>query len=355
MRQIKVSTAPVYDVLVEKGLFDHCGSAIASVMAPCTAAIVSDDTVDSLYGDAAEASLRAAGFRVCRVVFPHGERSKNLSVLSDVLESLAARGLTRSDMIVALGGGVVGDLAGFAAAVYMRGIRFVQIPTTLLAMIDSSVGGKTAVDLKSGKNLAGAFWQPGLVICDPNLLSTLPRDYLLDGLGEMVKYGMGFDGALLERMCEGDPMEGIDSLIARCIEIKAQVVAADELDYGERQKLNLGHTAAHAIERCSDFSITHGRAVAIGTAIIARACQKRGILPAAALGKLNRALSNCGLDSRCPFTAKQLAEGAANDKKRRGGKINVVLPTCVGGCEVRTIDADALEGLFADGLCGREG
>ena len=177
MRRISIETGHHYDLLIGSGPLDRCGEEIARVVTPCAAAVVTDDTVDALYGEAVERSLREAGFSAVRIVFPHGEASKNMGTLSHVLESLAGAGLTRSDLIVALGGGVVGDLAGFAAACYLRGIRFVQIPTSLLAMIDSSVGGKTAVDLAAGKNLAGAFWQPELVLCDTALLSTLPGCY----------------------------------------------------------------------------------------------------------------------------------------------------------------------------------
>ena len=350
MRRISIETGHHYDLLIGSGPLDRCGEEIARVVTPCAAAVVTDDTVDALYGEAVERSLRKAGFSAVRIVFPHGEASKNMGTLSHVLESLAGAGLTRSDLIVALGGGVVGDLAGFAAACYLRGIRFVQIPTSLLAMIDSSVGGKTAVDLAAGKNLAGAFWQPELVLCDTTLLSTLPGCYRLDGLGEMIKYGMGFDAQLLSMMREGGWEREPEAMVARCISIKAAVVAADERDQAERQKLNLGHTAAHAIERCSGLGITHGRAVAIGTALIARACVKRGMLSHEALALLEEALDRCGLESRCAFSAQELAAAAVNDKKRRGDSITLVLPAAAGSCVLRPMPAAELEGFFADGL-----
>ncbi len=350
MKRIAIETEHPYDLLVGDRLLPRCGEEIARRIAPCAAAILSDDTVDALYGATVERSLAAAGFTVIRIVFAHGEGSKNLETLSDVLEALAGASLTRSDLIVALGGGVVGDLAGFAAAVYLRGIRFVQLPTTLLAMIDSSVGGKTAVDLRAGKNLAGAFWQPELVLCDTGLLNSLPDCYRLDGLGEMIKYGMGFDAELLELLRKGGWEQSPEALIARCISIKAAVVAADEQDNAVRQKLNFGHTAAHAIERCSKLSITHGRAVATGCAIVTRACVRRGMLPVEALSLLEETLTRCGLEAGCAFSAAELAQAAANDKKRRGGSITLVLPTRVGKCVLAPIPIEELEGFLADGL-----
>lgn len=350
MKQRTIKTGHPYDLLIDTRLLPRCGEEIAKRVSPCTVAIVSDDTVDGLYGDIAEKSLTEAGFSVRRITFSHGEGSKNLETLSRVLEELAAHGLSRSDLIVALGGGVVGDLAGFAAAVYLRGIRFVQIPTSLLAMIDSSVGGKTAVDLDAGKNLAGAFWQPSLVLCDTDLLKTLPECYRLDGLGEMIKYGMGFDAALLTLLCEGGWEQDIEALVARCIEIKAEVVEADERDDGVRQKLNLGHTVAHAIERCSNLSITHGRAVAMGCEIVTRACVRRGELSAEALSLLEKTLLRCGLNMPCPFTADELAAAATHDKKRRGGSITLILPTRVGECALRPIPVEELAAFFLQGL-----
>lgn len=349
MKSVLVQTGHPYEVLVGNGLLAQGGGLIAEKIKPCAAAVITDDTVDILFGSAVEASLKKAGFRVCRIVFPHGEASKNLLTLSAVLEQLAAHQITRTDLIVALGGGVTGDLAGFAAAVYLRGIRFVQIPTTFLAAIDSSVGGKTAVDLAAGKNLAGAFWQPELVICDCETLKTLPEQYFLDGMGEAVKYGMAFDKTLLPLL--GDGVSGrLPDIIARCVAIKAGVVAQDERDTGERRKLNFGHTVGHAIERCANFSITHGQAVAIGMVVITRACVKRGITPPETLKTLLDTLTACGLPAACGYSAEALAGAALGDKKRRGDQLALILPTAVGGCTVWNIAVDALESWIKQGL-----
>lgn len=349
MKSVLVKTDHPYEVLVGNGLIAQSGQLIAQKVKPCTAAVVADDTVDVLFGDAVEASLKEAGFQVCRIVFSHGEASKNLMTLSTVLEKLAENQITRTDLIVALGGGVTGDLAGFAAAVYLRGIRFVQIPTTFLAAIDSSVGGKTAVDLVAGKNLAGAFWQPELVICDCETLKTLPEQYFLDGMGEAIKYGMAFDKTLLPLLEDGVSTR-LSEIVARCVAIKADVVAQDERDTGERRKLNFGHTVGHAIERCSNFSITHGQAVAIGMVIITRACVKNGITPPETFETLLNILRDCGLPTTCGYSAQALAEAALGDKKRRGDQLALILPTVVGNCTVQDITVDALQTWIEQGL-----
>ncbi len=349
MKSILVPTSRPYEVLVGNGLLTHSGAMIAKKVTPCTTAIITDDTVNILFGDTVAASLTTAGFRVCRIVFSHGEASKNMATLSMVLEQLAEHRLTRTDLIVALGGGVVGDLAGFAAAVYLRGIRFVQLPTTLLADIDSSVGGKTAVDLAGGKNLAGAFWQPELVLCDSAAIKTLPEQYMLDGLGEAVKYGMAFDKTLLP-LLQNDVTDRLPEIIARCVSIKADIVAQDERDNGERRKLNFGHTIGHAIERCSDFSISHGKAVAIGMAIITRAAVKKKLTPPETLDTLLDSLAACGLPTSCDYSAEALTEAALGDKKRRGDLLALILPTAVGNCMVQDIAADTLLDWIKSGL-----
>lgn len=349
MKSVLVKTSCPYEVLVGNGLLAQSGQLIADRAKPCAVAVITDDTVNLLFGDVVEASLKKAGFQVRRVVFPHGEASKNIQTLSAVLEQLAAHQITRNDLIVALGGGVVGDLAGFAAAVYLRGIRFVQIPTTFLAAIDSSVGGKTAVDLAAGKNLAGAFWQPELVLCDCETLKTLPEQFFLDGMGEAVKYGMAFDKTLLPLLRDG-VSKRLPEIIARCVAIKADIVARDEKDNGERRKLNFGHTVGHAIERCSNFSITHGQAVAIGMVILTRACVKKKQAPPETLETLLGILDAFGLPTACGFSAQTLAEAALGDKKRHGDQLSLILPVAVGECTVQDIAVDTLPAWVELGL-----
>lgn len=348
MRRVRVRASREYDVAISRGIIDDCGSIIAAATKSRSVVLVSDSNVAPLYADRAERSLSGAGFSVSRVVFEAGEKSKNLRTLSDILEEMARCGATRSSIIAALGGGVVGDVAGFAASVYMRGIDFAQIPTTLLAMIDSSVGGKTAVDLDGGKNLCGAFHQPIAVVCDLDAMSTLTPDILADGLGEAVKYGMGFDASLLDLLSSEE--RDYEAIVARCVEIKAAVVEADEHDTGERQKLNLGHTAAHAMERLADFSISHGKAVAVGMLIVSRAAAKRGLLSKDDLAVLERAIDSLALPKDCRWSARELADAAMSDKKRRGGTVALVVPTAVGSCDIIPTPTDELEKFFDDGL-----
>lgn len=350
MKTVRINTAPAYSVHIGAGLLPQCGTYIAQVHPLCTAVVVTDSCVDGLYSAAVTASLEKSGFRVVKFVFPHGEQSKNLEQYAALLSFMAEQEVTRSDLIVALGGGVVGDLAGFAAATYQRGIAFVQLPTTLLAQIDSSVGGKTAVDLPQGKNLVGAFWQPKLVLCDPLCLDSLPSEVRADGLGEAVKYGMIADARLLEQLCGDGLTRNPEAVITRCIQIKADAVEADELDNGRRQILNFGHTVGHAIERHSRFTITHGHAVAMGMGVITRACVRRGLVPPETWTTLKQALVQNGLPLDCPVPADVLAQGAAADKKRRGSRITLVLPLEAGRCTLSPTSVDELEAFFADGV-----
>lgn len=350
VKTVEVKTAPGYEVRIGSGLLSRCGEHIAQVHPPCLAALVTDSFVDMIYSAAVTRSLEGAGFRVVKFVLPAGERSKSLETYAALLSFLAEHGVTRSDLIVALGGGVTGDLAGFAAATFLRGMDFVQLPTTLLAQVDSSVGGKTAVDLPQGKNLVGAFWQPRLVLCDVKCLATLSRDALADGLGETVKYGMIADAAILDALRTGGLARDAEGIIARCVQIKADVVAADERDNGPRQLLNFGHTAGHAMEKDSDFTLTHGRAVAMGMALMTRACVKRGLTPPETWTALEDALVKNNLPTGCTLTAQALAEGALADKKRRGDTITLVLPERAGRCVLVPTPTGELESFFRDGL-----
>ena len=350
MKVVEVKTAPGYQVMIGPGLLAQCGAHILQVHKPCTAALVTDDVVDGLYAGTAVRSLEQAGFQVVKFVLPHGEESKNLDNYGRLLSFLAREQVTRSDLIVALGGGVVGDLAGFAAATYQRGMEFVQLATTLLAQVDSSVGGKTAVDLPEGKNLVGAFWQPRLVLCDTDCLTTLPEEIKADGLGETVKYAMIADRNILDRLAEGGLEREPEEIVSRCIQIKADTVAADERDVGERQKLNFGHTVAHGVERWSHYTISHGHAVAIGMAVITRACVRRGRIGGETWQELKNAMDRCGLPTQCPVSAKELAQAAAADKKRRGSQMTLVLPKALGECELVPVPLTELEGFFQDGL-----
>lgn len=354
IRTVTVHTAPAYPVQIGPQLLSGCGAILRALMPSCRMMLVSDSRVAPLYAETVHRSLSDAGFSVTRFVFPAGETSKTLSTLSDLLEALAAAQLTRSDALIALGGGVTGDLTGFAAAIYLRGIRYVQMPTTLLAAVDSSVGGKTAVDLHAGKNLAGAFWQPAAVLCDTDCLTTLPDDIVADGTAEAIKTGVLSGEALFSRFSSDAFLRRTADELARiigcCVQYKAGVVERDETERGERKLLNLGHTVGHAIERCSGYAIPHGYAVAAGLAVIARAAARFGWAEPAATEQILRTLAMNRLPTRTGFPAAALSEAALTDKKRSGGGITLVIPKRIGGCVLRTIPVSELPAVIAAGL-----
>lgn len=345
MRSVTVKTSATYEVLIGSGLLQKAGEAVKKVISPCKAAIVTDSTVVHLYEETVRKSLTEAGFSVCTFVFPAGEASKNIHTLSHLLEFLAKEEMTRTDLIVALGGGVTGDLAGFGAAVYLRGIPFVQIPTTFLAAIDSSVGGKTAVDLEAGKNLAGAFYQPKLVLCDTDVLQTLPEVVFADGIAEALKYGVLGDAALFEKIAGGDFRQDLEEIIETCVSMKRDVVEEDEFDTGKRQLLNLGHTFGHAIEQKSHFQMTHGHAVAIGMHLIAKVAEAKGIAEKGTAAAIAKALEQNQLPKETTFSPAEVAEGTLRDKKRRGGTISFVFPKKIGACEIVKIPVEEVEVL----------
>ncbi len=345
MRSVTVKTSATYEVLIGSGLLQKAGEAVKKVISPCKAAIVTDSTVVHLYEETVRQSLTEAGFSVCTFVFPAGEASKNIHTLSHLLEFLAKEEMTRTDLIVALGGGVTGDLAGFGAAVYLRGIPFVQIPTTFLAAIDSSVGGKTAVDLEAGKNLAGAFYQPKLVLCDTDVLQTLPEVVFADGIAEALKYGVLGDTVLFEKIAGGDFRQDLEEIIETCVSMKRDVVEEDEFDTGKRQLLNLGHTFGHAIEQKSHFQMTHGHAVAIGMHLIAKAAEAKGIAEKGTAAAIAKALEQNQLPKETTFSPAEVAEGTLRDKKRRGGTISFVFPKKIGTCEIVKIPVEEVEEL----------
>ncbi len=336
MITVKIEASRCYDIHIGRRLLDACGGYVKEALPKVQKImLVGDDTTMGLYGDRTEASLTGAGYAVSRFVFPHGEENKNLTTFAALLEAMAGAGLTRTDCAAALGGGVVGDLTGFAAACFLRGIAVVQIPTTVLAAVDSSVGGKTAVDLTAGKNLAGAFHQPSLVLCDPDTFATLPAEIFADGCAEVIKYGFISDPALLEKLSAADfdalrAGEGIEGILADCVRDKGEFVKADERDTGVRQLLNLGHTLGHGIEAASRFGISHGSAVAIGMHLVTAGAVKRGICPAETLTRLDTLLARFRLPAACPYDAGTLYKAALSDKKRAGSKITLVIPTETG-------------------------
>ena len=351
-RSIQVNTTPAYAVTIAPGLLADCGPRLRKLMPPCRMAVVTDSAVAPLYLETVEKSLSAAGFSVCSHVFPAGEGSKNFSTLANILEFLAERRLTRTDCVAALGGGVTGDMAGFAAAVYLRGIRYVQLPTTLLSAVDSSVGGKTAIDLAAGKNLAGAFLQPAAVLCDTDCLASLPKDVFADGAAEAIKTGVLCDESLFALFEDGTLAVEPGAVIARCVAYKAGVVERDEKEQGERKLLNLGHTVGHAIEKCSGYAIPHGHAVAAGLAVMARAAEALGWTEEPIAGRNAAFVAKNGLPADTNLSPEALAEAASADKKRSGGDITLVVPKKIGLCELKKVPVSELLPVIQAGLEG---
>lgn len=333
MTRIRVHASVPYDVEIGAGSSASAPMFVRETLHNARRiALVTDSNVDRLHAATVSAGFVATGLEVLKFVFPAGERSKTLSTYGDMMDFLARGRLDRTDLVVALGGGVTGDMAGFAAATYKRGIAFVQIPTSLLAMVDSSVGGKTGVDLSAGKNLVGAFHQPRAVFCDTSFLGTLPDEWWIDGMGEVLKYAVLGDGSLFAKL-EGAPLEKIgEREIAECVGMKRDVVEKDEREGGARKLLNLGHTFAHAIEMLSGYSISHGRAVATGIAMIARAAMNMGALHRPEQERIESLALSMGYDVRTDFPAKEIAEVILSDKKVFGDHIDLVVPHGIGKC-----------------------
>lgn len=350
MKTIQVHASRSYPVFVGEQLLPQIGRYISESTHPHKAAIISDSNVWPLYGQTVLESIAAQGIETVSFVFSAGEGSKNISTYTDILNFLSENQLTRSDIIVALGGGVVGDITGFASATYLRGIPYIQVPTSLLAMVDSSVGGKTAIDLPAGKNLVGAFYQPALVLCDIDVLSSLPQCVFRDGCAEIIKYGVLYDEALFAHLASNGLAFDRETVIARCVELKRDVVAQDEFDTGARQKLNLGHTFGHAVEALSQYSVTHGSAVAIGMAIMARAAFVNEFCTEDTAIRIQSTLSEFGLPTHTKYTSAEITSIALSDKKRSGDTVNLIVPTAIGSCIIHKIPVLQLESFIEAGI-----
>lgn len=334
MNIVKVNASKKYDVIIGGGVVSLLNKKVKELFGDVKVCIVTDDTVAQYYLNDVKSILNADRLQNEAFVFPHGESSKNPEVLFELLEFLAKKHFSRKDVIVALGGGVTGDLTGLAAALYMRGMHLIQIPTTLLAMVDSSVGGKTAVNLKAGKNLAGVFNQPELVLCDTDMLSTLPAEIFADGMAEVIKYGVLADKELFDVVKNGNIEENLEAIIARCVAIKRDIVGEDEFDTGRRQLLNFGHTLAHSIEKESNFTISHGNAVAMGMAIISELAWNNGLSEERCQDEIVDALLENNLPISCPFRNSELYYSTENDKKSASGRISVIIPERIGCCKI---------------------
>ena len=330
-----------YPIFIENGIIKKSGEHISQIFSGQKIMIVSDDNVFPLYGQQVMDSLK--DYECHSLVLPHGEPTKNFQSLPKIYTAMLDAKLTRSDLVIALGGGVIGDLAGFAAASYLRGIKLVQIPTSLLAQVDSSVGGKVAVDLPQGKNLVGAFYQPKMVLIDPDVLNTLPEHFIKDGMGEVIKYGCIKDGSLFDRLCAHSSFEDLKpklpEIIARCVDIKRIVVEADQFDTGERMLLNFGHTLAHTIEQYYNYEReSHGEAVGIGMYQITLMAEGKGLTGSGCADQIKKALDIYGLPSSCGLPVTVLTKAITLDKKNLNGKLNVVLLKELGSSYVYPTD-----------------
>ena len=341
-----------YDIEIQRGLLDRVGERCRALLPEAARLyVVTDSNVAPLYGARVENSLTAAGFQVKTKAVPAGEASKNARQLIELWEDMMAFGLTRTDAVAALGGGVVGDLAGFAAASILRGVDFVQIPTTLLAQVDSSVGGKVAIDLRAGKNLAGAFWQPRGVLMDPDCLDSLPDRTFSDGMAEVIKYGCIADRSFFDFLCarpsRTQVMEEVEHILYTCCDVKRRVVAADERDTGARMTMNFGHTVGHAFELAGGYTRwTHGEAVAAGMVCAAHLGEQLGITPPGTESQIRGLLERFDLPAAIPCPWETMVEAVGLDKKRTGDSIRLIVLEELGRAVPRRMKKDELLALL---------
>lgn len=340
-----------YEILVSSGILSTVGERVYPLTKATRVCIVSDSNVAPLYLKQVVDSFRDAGFTVSTFAFEAGEPHKTLETVNRIMQCFCMNQLTRADLAVALGGGVTGDMTGFAAAIYLRGIDFVQIPTSLLAQVDSSVGGKTGCDLPFGKNLCGAFHNPLAVYIDPETLKTLPNRYLKDGMAEAIKAGAIRLPKLFNLFESGEP-NNLSDIICQSVQMKADIVSLDFTEQGERTLLNFGHTLGHAIERFQNFSgLSHGEAVSVGMVMITAASEAAGLTEKGTTNRLKTCLKKIGLPTQVDIPTGTLCELCLNDKKSRGKQIRLVLLKNIGDAFVHTIDWDRLPNFLSGGEC----
>lgn len=347
MKTIEVKTGRSYSIYIEHGIISDAGKYVRAVSEAVRAVVVSDSNVAPIYSGTVIDSLEKNGFETSLFVFEAGEQSKRLSTIEKMYEFFFEHNITRSDIVVALGGGVTGDMAGFAAASYLRGIDFVQIPTSLLSQVDSSVGGKTGVDLPGGKNLVGAFWQPRTVLIDPDTLNTLPPVFFSDGMGEVIKYGCIRSKKLFERLEKENARDIIDDIIYECVSIKRDVVEHDERDTGERAILNFGHTFGHAIEKLGNYGgLTHGQAVAVGALMLTRITEEKGITESGSASRIEALLKKNGMPTEVDFSLDDILAATRGDKKSTGRSLNFIFLTGIGNCFIEKLPIAEINSFF---------
>ncbi len=344
MKQVVDLGEKSYPIYIEDHALMRAAELLPEVFSGRRIMIISDDNVYPLYGEALSKNLEGS-FECHHLVLPHGEETKSFQSLPQIYAALLDAKLSRSDLIIALGGGVIGDLAGFAAASYLRGIKLVQIPTSLLAQVDASVGGKVAVDLPEGKNLVGAFLQPSMVLIDPEVLETLPEHFINDGMGEVIKYGCIRDADLFDLLATrgsfADLKQDLPAVIDRCVGIKRVIVEHDQFDTGERMVLNFGHTLGHAIEQHFSYGReSHGEAVSIGMYQITLMAEEKGLTPAGTAQKIRETLTSYGLPISCGVPLNELTGAIALDKKNLENHLNLVLLHGIGDAYIYPTSAE---------------
>ncbi len=328
MKKFQVATSHPYDVIIGSDIIKNTGEYVKAISDPCKVCVITDSTVNGIYSQVVMTSLMEAGFQTSKIVFPAGEHSKNMATYVNILEALASEGLSRFDCLVSLGGGVVSDLTGFIASTYMRGIRYIQIPTTLLSAVDASVGGKTSINLMSGKNLAGTFWQPSLVISDYKTFDSLEEEKLRDGFAEAIKSAVIYDKRLISHILKRD----YEYIIERCISVKKSLIEVDERDLGLRQLLSFGHTVGHGIEKLTSFAVSHGQAIAKGMIAESRAAYKMGLTKEDISPKIAEVLETFGFDTSLNYPVQDMIKLTSTDKKIKGDKITIIVPETLGKC-----------------------
>lgn len=345
--KIEVKTDKPYTVTVERGAIDRVGEIVRPLKKPGTRVmLISDSNVMPIYGERVRGSLEAAGFPAREFIFPAGEERKQIATVCDMYRALSEGGFTRTDLIVTLGGGVTGDMGGFAAATFLRGMDFMQVPTSLVSQADASVGGKTGVDLPFGKNLVGAFHQPIAVVTDPDALSTLPKHFFNDGLGEVIKHGAIADRELFEALERGEV--DLERIVGRSVSIKRDFVEADTRDTGRRMILNFGHTCGHALEKLHGFrGLSHGEAVGVGMVLACRAGERLGVTEPGTGERIARVLESYDMPTEPGFTVEEIVEATALDKKSDGDTLRFILIPRIGESVIRPMTrGELLEALL---------
>ncbi len=347
MKELRVNAGKGYNIYIENNILSKAGRYIREVSGAEKACIVSDTNVYPLYADALKTQLEENGFNVYDFVFTAGEESKTADTVLEIVALLAENEFTRGDILIALGGGVTGDMCGFAAAIYLRGIEYIQLPTSLLSQVDSSVGGKTAVDLPQGKNLCGAFHQPALVLIDTKTLDTLPQKYFSDGMAEAIKMGCIKSASLFEKIEKGSARDIIEDIIFECVSLKAGVVERDEKEKGERALLNFGHTAGHAIEKLHSFKgITHGEAVGIGMVMITKAAEGNGLCERGTAERIASVLKKYNLKTEDENSVEDIINAMSADKKRTSSGINFILIKRIGEGYINPVKNENIPEFF---------